>query len=69
MRPIYLPGLFDPAAADAVRQHGHTPEAAAQQAEAVFDRLDATLATAGGMATDVCKITMQITNRAYRQAI
>lgn len=48
---------------------GHTPEAAARQAEAVFDALEARLAEAGGRLTDLCKITMQITDRAYRQAV
>lgn len=48
---------------------GHTPDAAAAQAEAVFDRLEASLAAAGGTPRDVCKITMQITDRAFRQAV
>lgn len=48
---------------------GHTPDAAAGQAEAVFDRLEAALRDAGGALQDVCKITMQITDRAFRQAI
>ena len=69
MRPIFLPGLSDPAAGAAVRRHGHSPGAAAAQAEAVFDRLHDALAAAGGIETDVCKITMQISDRAYRQAI
>jgi len=48
---------------------GHTPDAAAGQAEAVFDRLEVALAAAGGSLHDVCKITMQITDRAFRQAV
>jgi len=48
---------------------GHTPEAAAAQAEAVFDMLEARLASSGGGLGDVCKITMQITDRAFRQAV
>jgi enamine deaminase RidA (YjgF/YER057c/UK114 family) len=48
---------------------GHTPEAAAAQAEAVFDRLEANLTATGGTLRDVCKITMQITDRAFRQAV
>jgi len=69
MTPIFLPGLCDPDAAATVRRHGHTAAAAAEQAEAVFSRLHDALTAAGGAATDVCKITMQITDRAYRQAI
>lgn len=69
MTEIFLPGLTDPNAAATVRRHGHTPEAAAEQAEAVFALLHGHLAQAGGAATDVCKITMQITDRAYRQAV
>ncbi len=69
MTPIFLPGLFDPKAAAAVHRHGHSAEAAAEQAEAEFARLHEALEAAGGAATDVCKITMQITDRAYRQAI
>ncbi|WP_372622190.1 RidA family protein [Falsiroseomonas sp.] len=48
---------------------GNTPDAAAGQAEAVFDALEARLAAAGGALHDVCKITMQITDRAFRQAV
>jgi enamine deaminase RidA (YjgF/YER057c/UK114 family) len=48
---------------------GHTPEAAAAQAEAVFDELEAHLAAVGGALHDICKITMQITDRAFRQAV
>ncbi len=66
---LYLPGLADPDAAEAVRRHGHSPEAAAVQAEAVFGRLQAMLADAGAVPGDVCKFTMQITDRAYRQAV
>lgn len=47
----------------------HTPDAAAAQAETVFDRLEVALAAAGGSLRDVCKITMQITDRAFRQAV
>ncbi len=69
MSEIFLAGLTDPAAAATVRRHGHGPEAAAAQAEAVFALVHERLAQAGGSATDVCKITMQITDRAYRQAV
>ena len=69
MTPIFLPGLLDPQAGSTVRRHGHSPEAAAEQAEAVFTRLHDALHHAGGTETDVCKITMQITDRAYRQAV
>ena len=64
-----LPGLIDPQASATVRRLGHSPEAAAEQAEAVFDALHDRLAQAGGGAADVCKLTMQITDRAYRQAV
>ena len=47
----------------------HTEAAAAAQAEAVFDTLEARLAEQGGRLSDLCKITMQITDRAYRQAV
>jgi enamine deaminase RidA (YjgF/YER057c/UK114 family) len=62
--PFFLPGLTAPEPA-----RGHTPEAASAQAEAVFDRLEAELAARGGRLTDLCKITMQITDRAFRQAV
>jgi enamine deaminase RidA (YjgF/YER057c/UK114 family) len=69
MTPIFLPGLVDPEANSTVRCHGHSPKAAAEQAEAVFARLHEALHNAGGTEADVCKITMQITDRAYRQAV
>jgi len=69
MSEIFLAGLTDPGAAATVRRHGHGPEAAAAQAEAVFALVHERLAQAGGSATDVCKITMQITDRTYRQAV
>lgn len=69
MSELFLAGLTDPAAAATVRRHGHGPAAAAEQAEAVFALLREQLAQAGGSATDVCKITMQITDRAYRQPV
>jgi enamine deaminase RidA (YjgF/YER057c/UK114 family) len=47
----------------------YTAEAAAAQAEAVFDGLEQRIAAQGGRLTDLCKITMQITDRAYRQAV
>ncbi len=47
----------------------YTPDAAARQAEAVFDALEERLAQAGARLTDLCKITMQIADRAYRQAV
>jgi enamine deaminase RidA (YjgF/YER057c/UK114 family) len=62
---IFLPGLTDPDASATVRRFGHTPEAAAAQAEAVFALLKSKLAAP----TDLCKITMQITDRAYREAV
>lgn len=67
--PLRLTGLIDPAAAATVRRHGHGPAAAAAQAEAVFDRLAAELAAQGSRLSDVCKLTMQITDRAVRQAV
>lgn len=69
MTDIFLPGLTDPEAARAVRRHGHTAQAAAEQAEAVFTLLGQHLARAGAHLTDVCKITMQITDRAFREAV
>lgn len=69
MTELFLPGLTDPAAAATVRRHGHTPEAAAAQAESVFASLAAHLAQHGATLTDTCKITMQITDRAYRQSV
>jgi enamine deaminase RidA (YjgF/YER057c/UK114 family) len=66
---LFLPGLTDPAAAATVRRHGHSPEAAAAQAEAVFAQLADHLAQHGAQLTDTCKITMQITDRAYRQSV
>ncbi|UPY35656.1 Rid family hydrolase [Sediminicoccus sp. KRV36] len=47
----------------------HTAKAAAAQAEAVFDALEARITEQGGRLTDLCKITMQITDRAWRQAV
>jgi enamine deaminase RidA (YjgF/YER057c/UK114 family) len=35
----------------------------------VFNTLEARIAEQGGSLTDLCKITMQITDRAYRQAV
>ena len=69
MSEIFLPGLADPGAAATVRRHGHSPAAAAEQAETVFARLREHLATVGASPTDVCKITMQITDRTYRQSV
>ncbi len=65
MTEIFLPGLTDPDASATVRHHGHSPAAAAAQAEAVFARLADHLPAL----SDTCKITMQITDRAYRQAV
>ncbi len=65
----FLPGLTDPDAAATVRKHGHSPAAAGLQAEAVFRQLRERLAQDGGSVQDLCKITMEITDRAYRQAI
>lgn len=59
---LHLGGIMAP-------RPGHTPEVAAAQAEAVFDTLEERLAAAGARLTDLCKITMQITDRAWRQAI
>ncbi len=64
-----LPGLTDPEAAVTTRRHGGGEAAAAAQAEAVFAQLGEHLARHGAALTDVCKITMQITDRAYRQAV
>ncbi len=69
MRELFLPGLSDPDAAATVRRHGHGAAAAAEQAEAVFARLGEQLAREGAGVADVCKITMQITDRAYREAV
>lgn len=69
MTELFLPGLMDPQAAATVRRHGHTPEAAAAQAAAVFRLLHDWLARDGGGPGDLCKITMQITDRAHRQAV
>lgn len=68
-RDLFLGGLADPDAAQSVRVHGHTAAAAAQQARAIFGKLRAALEAGGGDLHDVCKITMQITDRAYRQAV
>ncbi|TCH95993.1 hypothetical protein EJV46_22220 [Roseococcus sp. SYP-B2431] len=48
---------------------GFTLEAAEKQAEAVFDALESQLASVDCRLTDLCKITMQITDRAFRQAV
>ena len=69
MTELFLPGLMDPEAAATVRRHGHSPEAAAAQAEAVFRQLHGWLAREGGGPGDLCKITMAITDRAHRQAV
>ena len=66
---IDLPGLVDPAAADTVRRHGFGPDAAAAQADAVFARLRDELGRRGAAPTDLCKITMQIADRAYREPV
>jgi enamine deaminase RidA (YjgF/YER057c/UK114 family) len=60
---LWLPALSVPA------PRGHTEEAATAQAEAVFDALEARLAEAGARLSDLCKITMQITDRAFRQPV
>ncbi len=69
MTELFLPGLTDPGAAAAVRRHGHGPDAAAMQAAAVFRQLRGWLERDGGGPGDLCKITMQITDRAHRQAV
>jgi enamine deaminase RidA (YjgF/YER057c/UK114 family) len=69
MNEIFLPGLYDASASATVRRHGHSPEAAAAQAEAVFDALERELAARGATPANVCKITMQITDRAWREAV
>jgi enamine deaminase RidA (YjgF/YER057c/UK114 family) len=61
---IHLGGL---SAAHAAPRH--SAEAAVIQAEAVFDALEAQITAQGGRLTDLCKITMQITDRAWRQAV
>lgn len=69
MTELFLPGLTDPEAAATVRHYGHTPAAAAAQAEAVFGLLHGWLARDGGGPGDLCKVTMAITDRAHRQAV
>jgi enamine deaminase RidA (YjgF/YER057c/UK114 family) len=69
MSELFLPGFTDSDAAATVRRHGHSPAAAAAQAEAVFGQLHAALKAAGSSAADICKLTMQITDRAWRQAV
>lgn len=66
---MFLPGLLDPDAAATVRRHGHGAQAAAEQAEAVFALLREHLARAGAAAADLCKITVQITDRACRESV
>lgn len=61
-------GLTDPEAGRALTNHGHTP-AAATRAKTMFNRLNGTLAVLGCVATDVCKITMRITDRARREPV
>lgn len=63
-RTIHLGGI----SAGHVAPH-YTEAAAAMQAEAVFAALEAAIAEQGGALSDLCKITMQITDRAYRQAV
>jgi len=60
---LLLGGIIAPA------PRGDTAEAAEAQAEAVFDALEARLTEAGSALTDLCKITMQITDRAFRQPV
>lgn len=69
MTEIFLPGLTDPDVSATVRRHGHAPEAAAAQAEAVFTLLRHRLEAQGASLTDTRKITMQITDRAYREPV
>ena len=59
---LHLGGIIAP-------MPGHSADAAAAQAEAVFDALEARIAAAGAALTDLCKITMQITDRAFRQPV
>ena len=69
MTELFLPGLTDPDASATVRRHGHSAAAAAIQAASVFGRLESILIEAGGDLRDLCKVTMQITDRAWRQAV
>lgn len=70
MTALFLDGLHAGAAAGPiVRRHGHTEAAAAEQAERLFDALDAKLAQAGCTLHDVCKLTVEIGDRAYRQGV
>ena len=63
----HIAGLTDPQAA---RTNGRVPSsAAAAQADAVFDRLHGALAACGCTETDICKITMRITDRAWREPV
>lgn len=48
---------------------GRRPEDAARQAEAALARLTALLATAGSGIEDICKITVQVIDRAYRETV
>jgi hypothetical protein len=65
MTPIFLPGLCDLESAATVRCHGHFVESATERAERVFARLHDAPGAAAGAATGVCKLTMQIADRAY----
>ena len=64
-----IEGLADPAAAATLQRHGPGDAAATMQAEAVFDRLHDALAAIGCVERDVCKITMRITDRAWREPV
>ena len=66
----FLQDLTDPdARATTARLGGPGPDAAAAQADAVFDRLDQVLAAHGCSRTDVCKLTMRLTARAHRESV
>jgi enamine deaminase RidA (YjgF/YER057c/UK114 family) len=64
-----IAGLTDPNAGASIQRHGPSPAAAAAQAEAVFDRLHADLAAINCVEHDVCKITMRITDREWREPV
>jgi enamine deaminase RidA (YjgF/YER057c/UK114 family) len=49
--------------------HGRTPADAAEQTDRALNRLATQLAASGSSLSDVCKITVQITDRAHRIAV
>jgi enamine deaminase RidA (YjgF/YER057c/UK114 family) len=57
------------AEASATAGQGRRPEDAAAQADAALTTLAAQLQASGGAMSDVCKITVQITDRGHRNAV